>query len=102
MNKHYYIATMHEHRSSYGVELDIEMPDSEHPVVVAQDVYGEVAVRMQVLVYPSEEGPEVEEAVGVRFNNDGTIAEVRVPDGVPVAKWDAPEPTNWLKERDGI
>lgn len=101
MNKAY-MATLHGHRSSYGVELDIEMPEGEHPVTVAQDVYGEVAERMQVLVYPSGDGPEVEEAVGVRFNNDGSIAEVRLPEGVPAAPWDAPEPTGWLKERDGV
>lgn len=102
MNKADYTATLHEHRSDFGVELDIAVPGSGHPVVVAQDVYGEVAVRMQVLVYPSGDGPEVEEAVGVRFNNDGTIAEVRLPEGVPAAQWDAAEPTNWLRERDGV
>jgi hypothetical protein len=102
MNKLNYTAILFEHRSDYGVELDIAVPDSEHPVIVAQDVYSEAAERMQILVYPSGDGPEVEESVGVRFNTDGTIAEVRVPDGVPVAKWDAPEPTSWLKERDGV
>jgi hypothetical protein len=97
-----YEATLHTCRSAYGVELDIAVPENEHPVVVAQDVYGEMEERLQVLVYPAGEGPEVEEAVGIRFNPDGSIAEVRVPGGVLVATWDAPEPSVWLKERDGI
>jgi hypothetical protein len=97
-----YEATLHTCRSPYGVELDIAVPESEHPVTVAQDVFGEVAERLQVLVYPAGEGPEVDESVGIRFNPDGTIAEVRVPDGVTFATWDAPEPSVWLKERDGV
>ncbi|VGO12394.1 hypothetical protein PDESU_00946 [Pontiella desulfatans] len=96
-----YEATVEPCRSPYGVELDIAVPESRFPIIVAQDVYGEVAERLQVLVYPAGEGPEVEESVGVRFNPDGTIAEVCVPCDVSVAKWDAPEPTSWLRERDG-
>ncbi len=96
-----YGPTLHEHRSAFGVELDIALPGSDLPVVVAQDVYGEVEERMQLLVYPPGDGPEVEESVGIRFNPDGTIAEIRLPEGVPACTWGAPEPTDRLKERDG-
>ena len=60
-----YEAILDTSRSPYGVELDIAVPESQHPIIVAQDVYGEVTERLQVLVYPAGDGPEVEEAVGM-------------------------------------
>ena len=96
-----YEATLHDNRSSYGVELEIQVPGSPHPVVVAQDVFGEAEERMQILVYPAGVDQETESAVGVRINPDGSIAEVVVPGHVPIRRWDESEASKWLEGRDG-
>lgn len=96
-----YEATFYESRSIYGVELEISVPGNPHPVLVAQDVFGEAEEQMQLLVYPAGIDQETEAAVSVRFNDDGSIAEVVVPDGVPVRHWDEPAESDWLKRRDG-
>ena len=102
MIKQGYEVFMHENRSVYGVEWDIRVPQNHQPVTVAQDVYGEQEERMQLFVYPSG-GEElgVEDAVSIRFNNDGTIAGVVVPDGISVTGWDEPALSDWMKARDG-
>ncbi len=102
MIKQGYEVSIYENRSVYGVEWDINVPENESPVIVAQDVFGEVEERMQLLIYPpTDTEGEVENAVSVRFNNDGTIAEVVVPDGISVASWDEPTLSDWMKARDG-
>ncbi len=102
MIKQGYEATLHEERSSFGVELDINVPESNNPVIVAQDVFGEKEEHMQLLVYPpSDEEGDVENAVSVRFNKNGSFAGVVVPDGVPVADWNESPVSDWLKRRDG-
>lgn len=102
MTKQDYTVTLHDDRSCYGVELDISVPQNDNPVVVAQDVYGEKQELMQLLVYPAtdEEG-EVEAAVSIRFNNDGSIAGVVVPDGIPVSGWEESAVSEWMEARDG-
>jgi len=97
-----YKTTLHEERSAYGVELDINVPQNDRPVVVAQDVYGESRELMQLLIYPAidEEG-EVENAVSVRINPDGSIAGVVTPEGVPVSAWDEDTVSDWMQRRDG-
>jgi hypothetical protein len=102
MIKKDYEVSMHEDRSVYGVEWDINVPGNTKPVVVAQDVFGEVEEYMQLLVYPStDKDGEVENAISVRFNKDGSIAGVVVPDGISVCSWDEPTTSAWLKARDG-
>ncbi|VGO13671.1 hypothetical protein PDESU_02228 [Pontiella desulfatans] len=96
-----YEATFHETRSTYGVELDIDVPGNPHPVLVAQDVFGEIEEQMQLLVYPAGVDQETESAVSIRFNDDGSIAEVVVPDGAIVLKWEDTTVSDWLKRRDG-
>jgi len=102
MTKQDYTVTLHDDRSNYGVELDINVPQNDNPVVVAQDVYGEKQERMQLLVYPAtaEEG-EVENAVSVRVAPDGSIAGVVVPDGIPVGSWEESSVSVWMEKRDG-
>jgi hypothetical protein len=94
---------MHDDRSVYGAEWDINVPGNTNPVVVAQDVFGEVEEYMQLLVYPStDKDGETENAVSVRLNKDGSIAGVVVPDGTPVCSWeDTTTSSDWLKARDG-
>ncbi|VGO12614.1 hypothetical protein PDESU_01167 [Pontiella desulfatans] len=96
-----YEATFQENRSTYGVELDISVPGNTHPVLVAQDVFGEAEEQMQLLVYPAGVDQETESAVSIRFNDDGSIAEVVVPDEMSVRHWDDSEESDWLKRRDG-
>ena len=96
-----YDAVHYAGRSVYGVELDIDVPGSSHPVVVAQDVFGEVEERMQILVYPSGADQETERAVSVRINPDGSIAEVVIPEGISVRRWDDAVISDWLERRDG-
>ena len=102
MTKQDYAVTLHDDRSNYGVELDIDVPQNDNPVVVAQDVYGEKQELMQLLIYPAidEEG-EVENAVSVRINPDGGIAGVVTPEGVPVSAWDEDTVSDWMERRDG-
>ena len=102
MNKPGYEATLHDERSAYGVELDIRVPQNKNPVVVAQDVYGENKELMQILVYPAtDEAGEVEHAVSVRINPDGSLAGVVVPDGIPVENWGESSVSDWMNTRDG-
>lgn len=96
-----YEVTIHENRSAFGVELDIAMPANPQPVLVAQDVFGEAEEQMQLLVYPAGVDQETESAVSIRFNDDGSFAEVVVPDGVQIRRWDEPDESDWLKRRDG-
>ena len=100
MIKKGYEVMLHAGRSPYGVELDISVPGSDAPVIVSQDVFGEEKERMQLFVSPSG-AEEVEAMVSIRFNDDGSIAGVVVPDGVPVEGWCAPSLSVWMKERDG-
>ena len=96
----YYKAMLHTR--GFGVELEIEVPENDRPVVVAQDVFGERETRMQMLVYPAtDEAGETENAVSVRINPDGSIAEVVVPEGVNVRRWDDAEASDWMIARDG-
>lgn len=97
-----YEVFMHENRSAYGTEWDLCVPGNHQPVTVAQDIYGEKEERMQLFIYPAggEELAE-EDAVSIRFNNDGTIAGVVVPEGLPVTGWDEPVLSDWMKARDG-
>ena len=102
MIKKDYEVSMHEDRSVYGVEWDINVPENENPVIVAQDVFGEVEVHMQLLVYPpTDEEGDVENAVSVRFNQNGSFAGVVIPDGVTAGSWDETTVSDWLKARDG-
>ena len=102
MIKKNYEVSMHEDRSVYGVEWDINVPENENPVIVAQDVFGEVEEHMQLLIYPpTDTEGEVENAVSVRFNKDGRFAGVVVPEDVSVSSWDEPTVSDWLKARDG-
>lgn len=101
MIKQGYEATLHEERSIFGVELDINVPGNPDPVLVAQDVFGEVEDSMQIFVYPAGVDQEVESAASVRFNPDGSIAEGVVPDGVPGKRWDETTVSDWLERRDG-
>jgi len=102
MIKKDYEVSMHEDRSVYGVEWDINVPRNTKPVIVAQDVFGEVEEYMQLLVYPStDQDGETENALSVRFNPDGSMAGVVVPDGIPVCSWDEPTSSDWLNARDG-
>ena len=96
-----YEVTFHENRSAYGVEVDIHVPGNPLPVLVAQDVFGEADEQMQLLVYPAGVDQETESAVSVRFNDDGSIAEVVVPDELSIRRWDDPDESDWLKRRDG-
>lgn len=96
-----YETTFHENRSTYGVELDIAVPGNTHHVLVAQDVFGAAEEQMQLLVYPAGVDQETESAVSVRFNDDGSIAEVVVPDEMSVRHWDDSVESDWLKRRDG-
>ena len=100
MTKEYKV-TIHENRSAFGVEMDVAMPANPHPVLVAQDVFGEAEEQMQLLVYPAGVDQETESAISVRFNDDGSIAEVVVPDGVQIRHWDDSVESDWLKRRDG-
>ncbi|MDF7822822.1 hypothetical protein P4B35_02255 [Pontiellaceae bacterium B12227] len=100
MKKNYAVA-VHETRSAFGVELDIHVPGSPHPVLVAQDVFGEAEEQIQLLVYPAGIDQETESAVSIRFNDDGSIAEVVVPDGAIALKWEDITVSDWLKRRDG-
>lgn len=98
-----YPATVHPSRSIYGVEMDIKVPKHKEPVLIAQDVFGDKDLRMQILIYPPcEYDPEIERAISIRFNPNGSIAEVIVPTGTPVESWDASSVSKWSKERDGI
>lgn len=102
MIKQGYEVSLHDDRSVYGVEWDINVPENHQPVTVAQDVYGEKEERMQLFIYPAGgEELAVEDAVSIRFNNDGTIAGVVVPEGLPVTGWDEPALSDWMKARDG-
>lgn len=102
MIKQGYEVSLHEDRSVYGVEWDIGVPDNDNPVVVAQDVFGEVEEHMQLLIYqPTDEEGEVEKAISVRFNKDGGFAGVVVPEGVPVCSWEETTVSDWLERRDG-
>lgn len=102
MIKQGYEVFMHENRSVYGVEWDIRVPQNHQPVTVAQDVYGEQEERMQLFVYPAGgEELAVEDAVSIRFNPDGSIAGVVVPDGIPVSGWNEAVLSDWMKARDG-
>ena len=96
-----YDAVLHTDRSVYGVELDIRIPGSPDSVLVAQDVFGEVEERMQILVYPCSADQETERAVSVRINPDGSIAEVVIPEGISVRRWDDAVISDWLERRDG-
>ena len=96
-----YEVTIQEKRSAFGVEMDIAMPANPHPALVAQDVFGEAEECMQLLVYPAGVDQETESAISVRFNDDGSIAEVVVPDEVSIRHWDEPDGSDWLKRRDG-
>ena len=97
-----YTVTLHDDRSSYGVELDISVPQNDNPVVVAQDVYGEKRELMQLLVYPaSDMDQEVEAAVSIRVAPDGSIAGVVVPKGIPVGSWEESSVSDWMEARDG-
>lgn len=101
MVKRRFEVSVHEDRSIYGTEWDVRVPDNDNPVVVAQDVFGEAKELMQLLVYPAGVDQETESAVSIRFNDDGSIAEVVVPDGVPVTRWDDTTESDWLERRDG-
>ena len=101
MNKNARKAVFHGNRSVYGAEMDLRLPGCRDPVTVAQDVYGEAEECMQVLVYPAGVDQETEAAASIRFNADGGIAEVVVPDGVPVGRWGDPRASAWLERRDG-
>jgi len=102
MIKQGYEISLHEERSVYGLELDIYVPENNNPVVVAQDVFGEREEHMQLLVYPpSDEEGDVENAVSVRFNKNGSFAGVVVPDGLSVVDWNESSVSDWMKARDG-
>lgn len=101
MIKKGYEACFLDNRSIYGVELDINVPGNPDSVLVAQDVFGEAEESMQMLVYPAGVDQEVETAASVRFNDDGSMAEVVVPNGVLVKRWDDIAVSDWLKRRDG-
>lgn len=102
MIKKDYEVSMHEDRSVYGVEWDISMPGNTNPVIVAQDVFGEIEEHMQLLIYPpTDEEGDVENAVSIRFNKNGSFAGIVVPDGVSVSSWDETTVSDWLKARDG-
>ena len=73
--------------------------DSEYEdLIIVTDVYGERVLRQQILVYPSDSDDEY---VSVRFNPDGSIAEVMVPHGTCLTYADDPEVSAWMLERDG-
>lgn len=94
-----------DYKASFGVDafggtMSITVPDHAGKVVVAQDVFGERVDRMQIIVYPT--GVEDEDAqVHVRFNRNGSIAEVLVPDAIPVRRFDDTVVHPWMLERDG-
>ena len=90
--------------SNYGDEVYYGLPDSKHPAIVSQDVFGEKEAHMQLLIFSAEtDTGDVADAVSVRFNNDGQIAEVVIPTHLErnVFPWDCAEETKWLKARDG-
>ena len=102
MIKKDYEVFMHEDRSVYGVEWDISIPGNTNPVIVAQDVFGEIEEHMQLLIYPpTDEEGDVENSVSVRFNKNGSFAGVVMPDGVSASSWDETTVSDWLKARDG-
>ena len=102
MIKKNYEVSMHEDRSVYGVEWDISMPGNTNPVIVAQDVFGEVEEHMQLLIYPpTDEEGDVENAVSIRFNKNGSFAGIVIPDGVSASSWDETTVSDWLIARDG-
>ena len=102
MIKKDYEVSMHEDRSVYGVEWDISVPENNNPVIVAQDVFGEVEEHMQLLIYPpTDVEGEVENAISVRFNKDGSFAGTVMPNGVSSTSWDETTVSDWLKTRDG-
>lgn len=102
MSKQGYEVTMHENRLGYGAEWDIAVPDNGHPVIVTQDVFGEKEARMQILVYAADAGAgDTGNVASVRINPDGSIAEVVVPEDVPVRRWDELGASDWMVARDG-
>ncbi len=90
-------------RSQYGMELDIDVPNSEHAVTVAQDIFGEQSEMMQVIVSPTNEEYDtpIEESISVRMTREGKIHSVVVPNGIYIESWDTATVSDWLLNRDG-
>jgi len=85
----------------HGDMLQILFPDSIHPIEILQDVFGEQETLCQVLVYePSQEEP----ALAIRFNDDGTIAEISLPKKYRalIVKAEAHTASPWMIRRDGV
>ncbi len=104
-NEDYPVSILRDN-SIWGDEVLYGFPETEARAVVAQDVFGEKEAHMQLLIYPSSADSnncEVEEAIAIRFNNDGTVAEIIIPPSLEasVFPWDYKPITPWLKARDG-
>lgn len=87
-------------KSEYGVEMSILFPLSGNKVDVCQDVFGELEEKCQIIIYTcSEDDP----AILVRFDDDGTIAEVCLSKETAqkIVPIDTNKPTRWLIQRDG-
>ncbi len=84
------------------MEMNISFPRAqEWPVVVAQDVFGEKEPMCQIVCHEAD--PSAEPAVYVRYNDNGTVAEVLVRDDLfeNVRGTSTRIVSDWLKRRDG-
>jgi hypothetical protein len=100
VSKHHFPVSFHPDRSQHGAELDISLPESTGTVLVSQDVFGEQIEHMQLILFPA--GKEwMEDGIAVRFNPDGSFAEVSVPDRVPIYRTSRSHRTAWEIARDG-
>lgn len=88
--------TLNHH--GFGQGMQVHLPAAGAPISVDGEWYGEVRPKFQVIV-----GTPFLEQVYVRFNDDGTIAEVCVSDRLMnlVRPFSSPTPGPWLIERDG-
>jgi hypothetical protein len=93
---------IHHTNDRFGDGMSVLFPHKAMPVVITQDVYGEVEPLCQILVY--ELGNDQEEAaIAIRFNDDGSIAEICMPEKYRALVVKAEEHTAspWMVRRDG-
>lgn len=96
--KHYPITVHGEYNAS---EFRLYMPEAKVPVLIAQDVFGEMEKMCQLVIHESD--PDIDPALHVRLNDDGTVAEILIREDLRgvVTSMESDFVSDWLKRRDG-
>jgi hypothetical protein len=93
--------------SNDGAVLNVKHSTSKVPVEIIADIYGEKVPMLSAMVYDADESEGcVDEgpALTVRFNLDGTVAEIAIRKDLKdkVVDYCQFTRTDWEKQRDGV